>query len=142
MARFTVLLIAMSLVALTPAALAEHGDESNEAATWGLCQAKEESQPGDEASNGTVSESPPFSDLSEEECEEAQHPASGTPGEDRIPENPGQDNIPDHPGGDDHPDGEDHPDQEDNPGGDAGDQEPEHPDQDDHPDEEDRPGQP
>lgn len=100
------------------------GANADDSATWGLCQAQDNNQQGNESSNGTVSETPPFSNLSEEDCEEAEHPANDTP----SPEDPPEERPDDTPGEEDNP-GDDSPDEEDNPG-----------DDDDQPDEEDNPG--
>lgn len=120
------ILSALFLVAAPLAVAEEHGEDQGppEESTWGLCQAEEASQPGNEASNGTVNETPPFQDVDEEDCENAERPGNGTASDDR----PGAD---DHPDEDDNPGDDrasDHPDEDDN----AGDeQEPDHPDDED-----------
>lgn len=85
-------------------------DGANESATWGLCQAQENNRQGNNASNGTVDETPPFANLSEEDCEDAEHPRNQSPGEQGPPDDrPGQ--------GDGDEEGEDeHPDEDENPG--------------------------
>lgn len=110
--RTFAILSALFLVAAPLAVAEEHGEDQAppEESTWGLCQAKEASQPGDEASNGTVSETPPFQNLTEEDCEDAERP-----GNDTAPGGPPEDL----------PGAEDHPDDDDNAGDD---QEPDHPD--------------
>lgn len=98
MARTLTLLVAVSLMLSFPLALAEEDqDHPPEEATWGLCTAEEENQDGDEASNGTVSSTPPFNQTSEEDCEQTKHPSNQT--RDRANET--------RPGPEDHPDDED-----------------------------------
>lgn len=137
-ALLAILLLTAPLAASQEDAPGEDGDAPPEQATWGLCNAQDASQDGDDASNGTVSSTPPFANLTEDDCDAAAHPANGTPGADHAPFGPS-----DHPDGDDHPDGEDNPGADhrdgqgdDGDGGDDGD----HPDQDDHPGEDDNPG--
>lgn len=124
MHRIEIAVIALVLFA-APIVSAQGDDGANENATWGLCQAQEASQPGDDASNGSVSSTPPFSNTSDEECENAEDPWAGTPGGDHVPEDPGQPDdpgAPEDPGEDDNPGddqgGDDHPDEDDNPGDD------------------------
>lgn len=97
------------LMIAAPVVVAQEDDgETPEESTWGLCQAKQASQPGNQASNGTVNQTPPFSNVSEEDCQEADHPSNQTFGPD------------DHPDDEDHPgqnESEEHPDDEDHPGG-------------------------
>lgn len=103
------LIAALALVA-APMAAADHGGDHGDppdAANFGLCTAQDASEDGDENSNGTVSETPPFSSLDEEDCEDAEPPsgpgdtpAPDNPGDDEQPEDPGDDNSPDNPGDD------------------------------------------
>lgn len=87
--KLFIALIGLGLLT-APFALAEDGDP-DENATWGLCTAQEASQPGDDASNGTLGSTPPFANTTDEECANATHPANGTPGEDHVPSDPGAD---------------------------------------------------
>jgi hypothetical protein len=106
----TVVLAALFLVAAPIVAASEDGGP-DENATWGLCTAQNNSDQGDDASNGTVSDTPPFNNTSEEDCDDAEHPANGTPGEDHAPSDPGK---PDDPGqGDDGDEGQDDDNRED-----------------------------
>lgn len=116
------MLTALLLVAAPLAVAEEEGENEGPPgeATWGLCTAKEASQPGDEASNGTVSGTPPFQGISEEECENAERPGNGTGG---PPE--------DLPGPEDHPDQDDNPGDEHQPENPGDGSEPDHPDEDD-----------
>lgn len=108
------LVIVTAVVMLAaPFATTMAGANADDNATWGLCQADDANDQGDNSSNGTVGETPPFANLTEEDCEEAEHPSNGTPGEDNVPEDPGGDEA-----GEDE---EDHPDEDDNPGDDRGD---------------------
>lgn len=109
-----------------PFAASMAGANVDDNATWGLCQADEANEQGDEASNGTVDETPPFANTSEEDCEEAEHPADrSVPGPDDRPgadENPG-DEYREDPGGDDGSDaGEEQPEDPPEEGSDQGDE--------------------
>lgn len=66
-------------------AAAEDGDVPEEA-HFGICTAREHAEEGNDASDGTVYDTPPFNSTSEEDCENATHP-----GNDSIPDDPGQD---------------------------------------------------
>lgn len=100
------LFAALALVA-APMAAADHGGDHGDppdAANFGLCTAQDASEEGDENSNGTVSDTPPFSSLDEEDCENAEPPAG--PGDTPAPDDPGSDapsdpgsQAPDNPGG-------------------------------------------
>lgn len=118
--------LAAIVMLAAPMVVSAEGDGADENATWGLCQAQENSEQGNNASNGTVQSTPPFENLSEEDCENAEPPWAGTPGADHAPEDPGRPENPggDHPGEDENPGGDqqpdDNPDQDDNPGNDQG----------------------
>lgn len=86
---------------LVASASADDGPDDN--ATWGLCTAKNVSELGNEASNGTVNATPAFSNLSEEDCEDAEDPWNGSPGDDHIPGDPGGNESPGDPGGNESP---------------------------------------
>lgn len=90
MSRKLSALIAVSLLLAVPATIADDEGPDDEA-NYGLCTAQEESQAGENASNGTVSSSPAFENTSEEECSNATAPWNGTPGEEHVPEDPGED---------------------------------------------------
>lgn len=92
--------------------LAEEGDPPD-AANYGLCTAQDNTSHANETTNGTVHSTPPFSSLSDEDCEDASPPSGpeDTPGGDEAPDDPGSQ-------GDD--ESGDNPDQDDNPGDDHG----------------------
>lgn len=120
MERIPAILAALVLIGGPLVASTSVADGADDNATWGLCQADENNEQGDNSSNGTIEETPPFENLSDSDCENASAPWEGTPGEDHAPngtpgpgDNPGD-------GGDDGGDGDDHPDEDDNPGDDQG----------------------
>lgn len=98
------LTLAVVLAAPFMVASANTTDTFDENATWGLCEADEVNEQGDEASDGAVEDTPVFSNLTEEDCENATAPWNGTPGKEYAPKDPGE------------PD--DNPDEDDNPGDD------------------------
>lgn len=104
------------LVAAAPLAVADGPADDSE---WGRCQAYFAAETGNDNSNGTVYDTPPFQNLSEEECEETSPPYEGTPAEEhagdhpgqnaqdpgsQAPDDPGDDEPPENPGDDERPD--------------------------------------
>lgn len=108
----TVIVTALVLLA-APAAMATFPSEGEDPSLWGRCTAQDAFEQGNESSNGTVGETPPFANLTEDECDNATAPWDGTPGDEHVPEDPGNDSGEDE---DDNADG--HPDENDNPGND------------------------
>lgn len=87
----TAIIAAILLVASAGLVAAEDGDPPD-AANYGLCTADENNDEGDENSNGTVSETPPFSSLDDEDC-----PSEPPSGPEDTPADPGGES-PDDPG--------------------------------------------
>lgn len=106
MARETFIVVALVLLAAPIAGAADGSGGADENATWGLCQAQDANEQGNESSNGTVHDTAPFANVNESNCENASSPWAGTPGEDHVPDDPGDDNRND---SDDHPDEDDNP---------------------------------
>ncbi len=105
MKRTFAIFIALTLTLGIPMVGADgHDDAPADEATWGLCQAYFASEPGNEASNGTVYDTPAFEDINASVCEDTEPPWAGTPGEDYAPDDP----VRDRPGEDDNP-GDDYP---------------------------------
>lgn len=106
MSKDVAIVTALALLAAPMALATVTAGVADDNATWGLCQAHDASEQGNESSNGTVHDTPPFQGINESTCENATAPWNGTPGEDRVPEDPPDED--DHPGEDDNP-GQDEP---------------------------------
>lgn len=78
MREFFPAILAGLVLLSAPFVTASDHDGPSDDATYGLCTADDNHDPGDEASNGTVAETSPFENTSEDECQNASHPGQGS----------------------------------------------------------------